>query len=164
MDWEVVWEGLDNDPNGEWSPETYRALTTQKSIEGFCKWYDRYPPCTLFLNTRYWYHFNQSKRYTRSSEEAFGRMSPKEINFTTYRTQTPPNRMRQELKKDRRPLQAATTSRCRTMRRYGHTCATRSTRSSRASATGAAAGNGSYATTRLQSVGLGCPRDERCRR
>ena len=34
MDWEAVWEDSDNDANGEWSPETYRALTTQKSIEG----------------------------------------------------------------------------------------------------------------------------------
>ena len=85
--WEAVWEDLDNDANGEWSPKTYRALTTQKSIEGFCKWYDRYPPCTLFLNTRYWYHFNQSKRYTRSSEEAFGHVSPK---LFIYRIQTPP--------------------------------------------------------------------------
>ena len=37
IDWEAVWEDLDNDANGEWSPKTYRALTTQKSIQGFRK-------------------------------------------------------------------------------------------------------------------------------
>ena len=34
MDWEAVWEDLDNDANGEWPPKTYRALTTQKFIQG----------------------------------------------------------------------------------------------------------------------------------
>ena len=77
MDWEEVWEDMDNNANGEWLPETYRALTTQKSIEGFRKWWDWYPPSIYFLNTRrqHFQSFNQavlSKRYTRSSEEAFG--------------------------------------------------------------------------------------------
>ena len=43
---------LDNDANEEWSPETYRALTTQKSIEGFRKWWDRYPPSISFKRSR----------------------------------------------------------------------------------------------------------------
>ena len=47
MDWDEIWDGLDNEKN--WEAEKYRAPRTLLGVQDFHKHWDRYSPTGYFV-------------------------------------------------------------------------------------------------------------------
>ena len=47
MDWDEIWDGLDNEKN--WEAENYRAKSTLVGVQDFHKHWDRYAPFSYFV-------------------------------------------------------------------------------------------------------------------
>ena len=87
IDWEAEWDNLSNDDREPRVAEKNLTLTTQKSVRGFRKWWNRYLPSFsiiphLFADTSL--RFNTevlSKRYKRTSADALSQVAPKDIKL-----------------------------------------------------------------------------------
>ena len=47
MDWDKIWDGLDNEKN--WEAEEYWAQSTLLGVQDFHKHWDRYAPSSHFV-------------------------------------------------------------------------------------------------------------------
>ena len=87
INWEVEWDNLSNDDREPRVAEKNLALTTQESVRGFQKWWDRYLPSLstiphLFADTSPRFNMEVlSKRYKRTSADALSLVAPKDIKL-----------------------------------------------------------------------------------
>ena len=99
MDWEAEWDGLgDNEP---WVTETHLAGSTQKAVQDFRKWWNRYPPLTLFHARLLALYFEIQHggiiQTLQTSADAFKLVQPEEIKmYLIFRIKSSPTSIRKQ--------------------------------------------------------------------
>ena len=73
MDWDEIWNGLDNEKN--WEAEKYRAKNTLPGVQDFHKHWDRYAPLSYFVpGASLSYPANQERKSSSSIRGARRRL------------------------------------------------------------------------------------------
>ena len=98
MDWDKIWDDLDNEEN--WAAEKYRAQSTLLAVQDFRKHWNRYVPSGYFIRLPSLTapSFNQDvlrRRYAQSSKDALERAGVNDIKlYLMHRAQGSPKHRR----------------------------------------------------------------------